>query len=205
MEGHADAPLERQRQRRPALSRALVLLIAFLAAFAPLIVAWRQSSRAIGEQWASQRIHEAVLAACNDVVRLRAARADTSLGARPQAGFVGQVAECTTRAGLSREIIKTVSPGQESDQGIVQGVRVRSQSMRIDLDALTLVEFGRWCEAWPSACPGWTFTSMDIVPSQATPAAAGVKRIRVSITCQASYAEEADVNVQEISRKAMEK
>jgi hypothetical protein len=103
-------------------------------------------------------------------------------------GLTPRVTAALERAGLPVGALASLSPEAESQVVGQAGVRVSRRRATLTLAGVTLPAVGRFLDAWRSAEPAWTPTSIDVAPAggQATEAggAGGDLPLRVVIVIE---------------------
>jgi len=88
--------------------------------------------------------------------------------------LLGMVSDCLVQAGVNPSAIRDVS----SESSSAGSGPYRRQSIRVQLDSISVPDFGRFLANWKSQHPTWIPTTLNLAPMQR---ANGAKRIEASV------------------------
>jgi hypothetical protein len=154
------------------MSRLVLLwIIALLVSAGALAIAGREYRAARSQAEMELKRLGAVIPQAQEIAVLRAAVQSGPVRQLADAAIAPRISSVLASCGLPAASLANVSPDVQTTGDAQQ--RTTRQRATITLAPITLREVGRFLDAWRSAEPDWTITSLDLAPQPRGSAAPG--------------------------------
>ena len=144
--------------------RAIATTIVVVLSIGIVVAGMRSAATATEAARRDRAMVNDLAADVDELKLLRGHRAWIAPAQRPATGMIGQVSESLVRAGLSADVLASLTPQQEGRGTVVGGTRYGRQSFRLRMEPLTLPDLGRWLSEWKVWRPQWTVSAIELTP-----------------------------------------